>query len=159
MDQERWADFGFGIFVSSLGRVKRYGRIFIPETVCDGYRHMYVRNKRLKLHYMILTAFVGPRPNRKVGRHLDGNRLNNRLTNLRWGTNADNHKDAVEHGTHSGFLNRGTGNLFAKLNDDSVRDIREAYKNGAKPSKLAKIHGVTPWTINSIVHRRTWRHI
>lgn len=35
-----------------------------------------------------------------VVRHLDGNSLNNTLSNLAWGTTADNTRDSIDHGTH-----------------------------------------------------------
>jgi hypothetical protein len=34
-----------------------------------------------------------------VCRHLDGNPINNRLENLRWGTHKENKADAIKHGT------------------------------------------------------------
>jgi hypothetical protein len=32
--------------------------------------------------------------------HDDNNRQNNRLSNLRWGTHAENERDKIKHGTH-----------------------------------------------------------
>lgn len=159
MDQERWKDYDNGIAVSSWGRVKRYGRVFVPQTITDGYRAVYIKNRRVKLHHLVLYSFKGEPSKNQVARHLDGNRLNNSLDNLEWGTVAKNHLDAVEHGTHSGFLNRGTGNYFSKLDEDSVLAIREAYLAGQKKSQLANQYNVTTWTINSIIKRSTWRHV
>jgi hypothetical protein len=52
----------------------------------------------IKLHRLVLEAFIGPRPQGMVCRHLDGNKLNNRLSNLLWGTPAENAADRVLHG-------------------------------------------------------------
>lgn len=54
-----------------------------------------------KRHALVLSAFVGPRPSGAVGRHLNGNRMDNRLANLAWGTSSQNQRDTVEHGMHA----------------------------------------------------------
>lgn len=50
------------------------------------------------VHRIVLEAFVGPRPKKMVCRHLDGNSLNNNLSNLKWGTPKENAQDMVKHG-------------------------------------------------------------
>ena len=51
------------------------------------------------VHHLVLEAFVGPRPEGALARHLNGNRTDNRAENLRWGTASENALDRVEHGT------------------------------------------------------------
>lgn len=52
----------------------------------DGYlgvslsKYGYV--KRVQVHLLVLTAFVGPRPNGLIACHKDGNNLNNQFDNL-----------------------------------------------------------------------------
>lgn len=66
--------------------------------------HVYLtRNSKkmtAKVHQLVLEAFVGPRPEGMVTRHLNGDPSDNRLTNLAWGTHAENNADTVQHGTH-----------------------------------------------------------
>lgn len=52
-------------------------------------------------HTLVLTAFVGPRPATLEGCHRDGNRANNTLVNLYWGTRSDNQRDRVRHGMNA----------------------------------------------------------
>lgn len=59
-----------------------------------------------KVHQLVLIAFRGPARAGQVTRHLDGDRTNPRLANLRWGTRSENVRDAVKHGTHNS-MNRG----------------------------------------------------
>lgn len=54
---------------------------------------------RAYIHRTVLDAFVGPGDG-QCACHIDGNPLNNRLDNLRWGSQSDNMDDAVRHGTH-----------------------------------------------------------
>src|SRR5580765_1006210 len=58
------------------------------------------RTVRRKIAHLVLEAFVGLRPLGMVCRHLDGDRNNNNLSNLAWGTPSENVRDSVLHGTH-----------------------------------------------------------
>lgn len=52
------------------------------------------------VHELVLKAFVGERPvtqERGEIRHLDGNKTNNTLENLRYGTHSENAADRIRH--------------------------------------------------------------
>lgn len=51
-----------------------------------------------RIHKIMLMTFVGPRPDGCVCRHLDGNKMNNSLSNIRWGTRSENERDKERHG-------------------------------------------------------------
>ena len=53
-------------------------------------------------HRLVLEAFVGPRPPGRECCHRDGNPANNHVSNLYWGTSAENRQDSIRHGTHTG---------------------------------------------------------
>ena len=66
----------------------------------DGYYSVKLgRWKRARLHRLILESFGGPCPEGMECRHLDGDRSNNVLNNLAWGTRSENRADQVLHGT------------------------------------------------------------
>lgn len=71
----------------------------------DGF-HLYVdlsKNNivtRCWVHRLVLEAFVEPRGEHPIVRHLNGDALDNRVENLAWGSQSENHFDAVRHGTH-----------------------------------------------------------
>lgn len=59
-----------------------------------------VHTAPLLVHRLIAEAFLGPCPEGQEVRHLDGNPANNVLTNLTYGTHAENSADMLRHGTH-----------------------------------------------------------
>lgn len=54
-----------------------------------------------RVHGLVLEAFVGPRPDGMEACHSDGNCRNNHVSNLRWGTHAENMEDRVRHGVYA----------------------------------------------------------
>lgn len=75
------------------------------------------------VHQLVALAFIGPVPEGCEVRHLDGDRANNTLANLAYGTSAENRADALLHGTHN--MARKTschrGHPFDEANTKRVR--------------------------------------
>lgn len=104
------------------------------------------------IHHLVLEAFVGPRPeDKKETRHLDGNKLNNCLSNLRWGTNSQNTEDRVKHGTFP----YGENSPVSILNDRQARIIFR-LKGRVSVGDTAKLFGVSTMCIYGIWARRSW---
>lgn len=85
------------------------------------------------VHRLVLEAFIGPCPKGMECRHLDGNATNNRLTNLQWGTRAENDADMMRHGTRP----RGEKHKNTKYTDEFVGMVRELRRQGMKPRHIA----------------------
>jgi hypothetical protein len=58
------------------------------------------RKEYFRVHHLVLEAFVGPRPSGMHACHRDDDRLNNHVTNLYWGTQADNMQDRLRNGNN-----------------------------------------------------------
>lgn len=60
------------------------------------------KRKRLRVHYLVASAFHGPKPSpMHQVRHLDGNKENNHYANLKWGSALENAEDREHHGRTS----------------------------------------------------------
>ncbi|MCW2767558.1 MAG: hypothetical protein JWO11_3517 [Nocardioides sp.] len=122
-DQERWLPVvgHEGHYeVSDMGRVRSVDRV-IPRRAGgpqrlrghvmktpvseDRYRIVKLGNGtgRYRTHWvhkLVLTAFIGSRPDGMVACHGPGGSLDNRLSNLRWDTQSGNLHDMRLHGTN-----------------------------------------------------------
>jgi len=112
-----------------------------------------------KIHALVLSSFVSPRPERRECRHLDGNKLNNKLENLQWGTSSENRKDSIKHGT-ANCIKCGEGSPHHKLTEGDVRTI--IYVWGASlftQREIAVIYNISITQTNDIINKKSWKHI
>ncbi|QOL49729.1 NUMOD4 motif-containing HNH endonuclease [Massilia litorea] len=162
---EQWHPVvGFHAYeVSDLGRVRRrlpcpgsyVGKILKLKMDRKGnylnaclYVHPKVHER--PVHQLVMRAFIGPQAKGIEVRHLDGDYLNNRLSNLAYGTRADNIADAKRHGTFP-LMERRPG---AKLTREQAAAI---YLSDERTIVLAARYGIRPNTVRQIKTRETWR--
>lgn len=108
------------------------------------------------VHRLILETFSG-RPSKNLDCcHNNGDRLDNRIENLRWDTRKNNEADKVKHGTD----NRGERHSMAILNTSQVRHIRQLLLDAVlNQREIAKLFGVHFSTINKIARGVNWATI
>jgi hypothetical protein len=111
--------------------------------------------RRHYIHALVIEAFRGPRPPGMETRHLDGDRGNNVITNLAYGTRAENRADSVRHGT----AQRGSRNGHAKISEADIAEmlwLREEY--GMTQDELARMFGLDQGQVSRILGGEAWRH-
>jgi predicted XRE-type DNA-binding protein len=108
-------DYAPGYFVSDLGIVygpgslgrRGWHRVDTYSNDEDGHQvvDLYIDGKRRHRYLAVLVAeaFIPNPHNYPLVRHYDGNPYNNHVSNLRWGTYADNMRDAIRHETFHYF--------------------------------------------------------
>ena len=139
---------------SSLGRIRnvRRGRIIAGTVTKRGHRQVNVRGFALQrvtiaVHQLVAAAFLGPPPFGHILRHLNGNRLDNRPTNLEWAPRTG----------HTRLL--GESNPNAKLTTEKVHEMRKLRQQGVSLAELGRRFGVTERAAHRVVMRRDWRHV
>jgi HNH endonuclease/NUMOD4 motif len=153
-----------GYEASNLGRIRSFrGRSCIIMSQADtgnGYLSVKLRvdNKyvHIKVHRAVLMAHVGYPKDGHVAAHLDANRKNNSLTNLRWCSRHENERDKIFHGTS----NHGSRNGKAVLDEFAVSAIRAANPRCPEDYRmLGSKYGVKPHTVYLAATRRAWSHV
>lgn len=113
---ERWkkrADLG--ILISTDGRIKdiHTKKIIQPKINGNGYYFISINNENYKVHRLVAQTFLGNIDNMTID-HLDGNRRNNKLSNLEIVSFAENIKRAK--------------NNFVRLDEDII--LQSVQDNG-----------------------------
>lgn len=111
--------------------------------------------KQRKVHVLVLLAFSGPKLPGMETRHLNGNRGDNRLRNLAWGTKQENQADRERHGT----MPRGAQNPKAVINEQQARRIKKMLRRGISMFAIRKLIGVSVGVVHGIKHGNTWPHV
>lgn len=110
--------------------------------------------KGITAHKIVTTSFLGERPLGMEVRHLDGNKLNFQLNNLKYGTAKENAADRDKHNTTARGENIGS----AKLSNDDVMNIRKLYRKRGDMVKLADKYNVSCANIYMIITKQSRKH-
>lgn len=139
--------------ISDHGRCRnaKTGRTLKPNMGAQGYNR-YNLPRPITVHTLVLTAFTGPRPEGLCSRHLDGNPLNNHISNLRWGTYVENAADRERHGRTA----RGRRQSQTKLTTGAVDEIRRRAQTGETRTSIAAAFGVSRPHVNNILNGKKW---
>tara|TARA_B110000285_G_scaffold109230_1_gene123962 strand:+ start:627 stop:1118 length:492 start_codon:yes stop_codon:yes gene_type:complete len=111
-------------------------------TQCDG--------KLQYVHRLIAEKFIPNPENKPEINHKDGNKTNNRVSNLEWNTSREN----TLHAYKIGLVNNDSKR---KLTMEQANEVREKYKTGNYIQReLANEYGLTQQRIHQIVTNKSY---
>ena len=124
-------------------------RILRPAFHPAGYLFVNLDRKHMgkPVHQLVARAFLGTPPDCSEVLHINGNRRDNRVDNLRYGTRSENMHDVY---FQNGKVGRG------KLTMDDVQAIRTDIDYGATGQSLTKKYGVSATTISRIKRKENF---
>lgn len=108
---------------------------------------------------LVLEAFVGPCPEGMECCHWDDNRLNNHISNVRWGTRGDNITDAYRNGRGD---KSGEKNGCAVMTEANVLEAIELRKTDVKAwpyYRLGERYGVSAQAVFAAVKGKKWKKL
>ena len=109
------------------------------------------------VHFLVATAFIGPRPKGLTINHKDGDKLNNYSDNLEYITVLQNIFHSIRLGLWSPV---GSKNSNSKLKESDIVSIRAKYASGhVTKAALAKEYNVAPSHIGLIIKCKFWKHV
>lgn len=155
---EEWKDTEYsGYQVSSAGRVRtkdrmivgkdgrselHRGRVLKQQRLKNGYCEVSVsidgKRRHRTVHSLVAETFLGRRDGRQDVMHLNGDRSDNRVENLSFGTRAENLHSTYDYGGK-----QATG----KLSLSDVDEIRGLLRKGEGVADIARLFKVCVSTI------------
>ncbi len=151
-----------GYFYKTSYRGKSIERYIRPKKLggsklsSKGYCRINLDKKTYFIHRLIAITFLDNPENKEQVNHIDGNKLNNNISNLEWVSNQENRDHAVK----LRLQPVGEACYSAKLTEMDISIIRERYKKSEITQKeLANIYQVSKGCISSIIRRKSWKHI
>ena len=104
-ENEIWKEIPFEIvgknnyYVSTQGSFKNDKNVIKNDhKYLSGYKRVCVNNKSYLLHRLVALTFLENPENKEMVNHIDGNKLNNQLTNLEWATCLENNMHKIQTG-------------------------------------------------------------
>jgi hypothetical protein len=144
--------------VSDRGEVISLKRpLTLSEFWRGGYRCVSLRRPGVQkiraVHTLVLGAFIGPRPPKFHGAHLDGNVENNALNNLRWVPQSENEGHKSLHGTDR----KGERSPHARLTNEKAAVVREIVAAGVGVSKVCLLLDMSEANIYRMLAGKSYR--
>lgn len=126
--------------VSDDGRVRRSGIEFTPWIDGAGYYTVDIGRRKVLLHRMIAIAFIENPLGKPCVDHINGNPLDNRVSNLQWATRGENARNCKPHTKASG-LPRGvsltmSGRYVAKISYNNIKTHLGTFDTAAEASAI-----------------------
>jgi protein gp37 len=122
-----------------------------PDVGEQGHRRVTLRRYgtpvRVGVHRLVLSTFDRQPIAGEQGCHRDGDPSNNRLENLRWGSQQDNWGDRSAH---------GNDRSWSKLAADDVAKVRISALRGEPAESIARWAGVSATQVRNITTGRQW---
>jgi hypothetical protein len=121
------------------------GERLSPSEDSDGYLkvNLVVKDgiETMRVHSLVLLAFKGlPGQKSNQARHLDGNKKNNALSNLSWGSYTENNRDKIRHGTSG--KDKTKKELVAQAQEQINNCIKTIEAQKHKPGEFDLLN---PW--------------
>ena len=114
------------------------------------------------IHQLVAQAFLDNPDNKPTVNHINGNKLNNSLSNLEWATYSENLEHAYKTRLRRAVQIEAVGskNYKRKLKPEQVIEIKRLLATGNLTHKeIATQFGVARSTITEIRSGRRWKHL
>lgn len=123
------------------------------QSYADGYARINIwhqgKNTRRYVHVLVMAAFCGPKPEGMQVNHKDGNKKNNRLSNLEYCTPSQN----TTHAHANGLVKTkpvGTKHYNHRFSELDVLGMRIMAFNKTPQRKIAREFGTRQATVSAI---------
>lgn len=151
-----------GIEVSSEGRIRKAANRRNKERILtefpkdrDGYCRCSVQKldgtwTSQPVHRLVAKAFIDNPDNKSAVNHIDGNRTNNRVTNLEWVTPRENVLHSFKYGVRKTCKDVPKRTLLTDFQISQIDKLRTLYT----VNQLAKVFNIEYQSLKNIIHKK-----
>lgn len=146
--------------VKSLPRLHRYGNkkeVILRDAIgSSGYRHVALTKngamKTIRVHRIVAMAFIKKQDGCDFVNHIDGNKLNNNVSNLEWVTKSYNAIHFYQSGIQS------SEKRASKVTAKDVVFIRQNHKMYSRV-ELSERFNISTTHLSQIINNKTWNYL
>ena len=185
--QEEWKVHNIysNYLISNLGNVKNIKTLYsLKKSILNTYEYVYLskdsKSKQYLVHKLVAETFLDKTDTSKIVNHIDGNKLNNNVTNLEWTTYSNN----TIHAYKNNLINRINKNIqcvsksieqydkdnkyikeyksvgsAAKECNILRKSIRKALNGGTNNTGFIWKYKITKININKHIEGEEWKEI
>lgn len=127
------------------------GRGYLVVSLTDKYGNRFCKS----VHRLLAEAFIPNPKGLSDVDHIDGDRRNNSLSNLRWVSHGENIKHSYDSGRRSAL---GSNNARCKTEEKIVIEICEYLSAGLTAAEV-RDKGYSYELVRAIKSKKNWKHI
>lgn len=119
--------------VSNMGKVKRNKRILLPYVGTDKYHYVSLSKhgkvNKFKIHRLVAKAFMENAENKPTVDHINRDRLDNRVENLRWATYSEQRSNQTSGEVSVYLIDKEGRDMFFESQADAARFLKTDVRN------------------------------
>ena len=120
--------------------------------------YKYGKPYHFSVHRLVAQAFIPNPENKPQVNHIDGNKLNNNVSNLEWVTNQENMDHAIKNGLVK-TPGKGINAYNCKHTEEEVRKVCELLANKKSVFQISRELNLSLGFIQGIKYQKNWADI
>ena len=115
------------------------------------------KSRGFLIYRLVAKAFIPNPDNKPEVNHIDGNRMNNHISNLEWSTRSENEKHAYDTGLY--ISRKGNEHPMSKLSETDINRMKNLLSEGKSKKDISKVFNVSYSHVCKIFKGTTWKHL
>ena len=161
---EEWKNCFEKYEISNLGNLRKNGKLVNGSIQNRGYRYFQINRKKKRtnylFHHLVAYAFIGERPIGLSIDHIDRNKLNNNVNNLRYISHTENMRNTDNYRTDILSTDKLVRKRFFQKEHDIKRGHNRNLRRKRGTGSITK-RGENSYraiiTINKIKYNKTFK--